>query len=111
MEDINFYEIGRKDVSDIYAEIGKRYKLILEQYGQDEAEQYFIGVKEELAKIDEYDLTSFNNLNENNVLNATSDIGVENTRNNSYFGYSGTSQQYSKIDYNGYPSYIEPKNK
>lgn len=106
MEKISFYDLGRKDVNDMYVAVSKRREEIEKKYGKSAAEQYLIGVSSEIEQFLRMDT---DDVSIEQAEYATTNFGAENTRNNSYFGGQGTGPQYRKIDSYGFVRYIEPK--
>lgn len=93
MEKFDFYNLGKKDVNDIYIAVESRMKEIEEKYGKDAAVQYSLGVAAEMGRFSKMKIEE---TKMNYDVHATTDFGVENTRNNSYFGGVGTDVQYDQ---------------
>ena len=105
MKKVDFYDLGRKDVNDIYIVVERRRKEIEEKYGKDAAEQYLLGVASEIGRFSTMDIDG---VNISDIEKGTKNFGIENKRNNSYFGGKGISTQYNRIDDYGIVSYIDP---
>lgn len=93
MKKVDFYNLGKKDVNDIYIVVERRRKEIEEKYGKDAATQYSLGVAAEIGRFSKMDIKE---VNIDHDVHATTDYGVQNTRNNSYFGGVGTDTQYTQ---------------
>ncbi len=105
MESYDFYTMGVRHGTESTQKLMELAKKIEEKYGKDARMEFEVGTSIALEKFIERKKEI---LSEKNVSKATTNYGVYNSRNNSYFGGKGTGKQY-EYSVDGGMSYIEPK--
>lgn len=101
MQKYDFYTSGISDAEFFTAsETEKKAMQIEKEYGEQARLEYEMGILMAIpttpSKNNEYHQEVVDSINKGYRAGGNSLYGAENLRNNSYFGYNGTSEQYNK---------------
>ena len=98
-EQYDFFCMGQRCAKDYLTDLRKMTKEIGEKYGVDARIQFEAGIAMVIPVFSEQNV-----ITKSDIDYTTTDFGVDNTRNNSYFGQIGTGKQYlSNGKYNNIP--------
>ncbi len=104
-QEYDFFTMGFRDAKNSMESCYQRAVKIEEQYGADARMEYEVGIALTIPQYERFSVCKEET--KKNTENATKNFGVDNTRNNSYFGSTGTSKQYVTGP-DGMPMYNEP---
>ena len=97
-EEYDFFTIGQSHAADGFMELKKIANMYAKDFGEEAKYAFELGVASIFPTYGKYTVTTTVTSKEAEA--ATSVYGKDNQRNNSYFGYPGTSEQYRDGVYN-----------
>lgn len=103
--DYDFYGMGVRVAHDVTCSLNSLATRIGEIYGEDARLNFEAGIASSIPSYSSMNVNS--KVLDNEIEKATTHFSVDNTRNNSYFGESGTSFQF-KLMPNGEVRYNDP---
>ncbi len=104
-QEYDFLSMGLRAAKDDMTNHYQTAEKIEEQFGINARMEYEAGIA---MAIPQYETYRTLQARKKEVLHGSKEFGVENTRNNSYFGTTGTGVQYT-TNSEGLPVYNEPK--
>jgi len=106
-EQYDFFAIGQRHARDSFVELRKIAESYEKNYGPQARADFELGIASVFPQYSNFSIGS----DDENIKTdgATTNFGIPNSRNNSYFGGAGTSRQF--IEVNGKKEYNNPDKK
>ena len=107
-KELDFYLLGKQIATEALESVKEKGLEVKELYGDDAKLEFEIGVASAIGEYEFVEDFYSEDINLDNI-SATTDYGIPNERNNSYFGGTGVGKQY--VIRNGVRVFNDPKKK